>query len=484
MNFIGRKKELADLNVLTKKRSASLVVIRGRRRIGKSRLIQEFVKDKKSLVFSGLPPVKGMTHQRQIDAFANQMAQNLTMPKLQTSEWSDLFWHLGNLAKDQKIVIVFDEISWMGSQDPDFLGHLKNAWDLYFSRNPKLIFILCGSVSSWIEENILSNTGFLGRISIDLALSELSIDECQEFWPQKNKISAYEKFKTLAVTGGIPKYLEEILPEDPAETNIQRLCFQAKGLLYREFDQIFSDLFANKFQTYHSIVTLLAQKTMNLDEICQSLMIEKGGAISKYLHNLCISGFISEDTTWNLKSKKTSRLKQFRLSDNYLRFYVKYIQPNKEKISKGLFETKTLTSLPEWETIMGFQFENLILNNLKKVYSLLQINFQDIVTAGPFFQRGTKRLKGCQIDLLIQTSYQTLYLCEIKFNSSEIKKSILEEVEKKIKRLSAPRRYSIRPVLIHVNGVNSSVKESNFFSHIIDFSDFLYPFQFKGTLKD
>ena len=91
MKFIGREKELAALNVLLKKRSASIAVIRGRRRIGKSRLIEEFTNDKNCWLFSGLNPVKEMTHQRQLDAFADRMSQVLNMPKLQATGWSDLF---------------------------------------------------------------------------------------------------------------------------------------------------------------------------------------------------------------------------------------------------------------------------------------------------------------------------------------------------------------------------------------------------------
>ena len=90
---------------------------------------------------------------------------------------------------------------------------------------------------------------------------------------------------------------------------------------------------------------------------------------------------------------------------------------------------------------------------------------------GPFFQRQTQRQKGCQIDLLIQTRHHTLYLCEIKFYGSEIKKQIVREVQEKIQRLALPRGSSIRPVLIHVNGVSSGVLEEDFFDHIIDFFD-------------
>lgn len=474
MRFIGRQRELENLNLLLRKKSSSLVVIRGRRRVGKSRLIKEFSKGKKSWSFIGLPPVPGITKKRQLDAFSAQVAKNLNMPKIQVSDWSEYFEFLGNQSKDQKLVIVLDEISWMGSEDPDFLGQLKNAWDEYFSENPGIILILCGSVSSWIEENILSSTGFVGRISLDMVVDELPIAKCQEFWgAQKKKVYSYEKFKILAVTGGIPKYLEEIIPEQTAEANIQRLCYQSEGLLFREYDQIFSDLFSKRLQTYSNIVRTLSQKALSLDEICEHLQIEKGGSISRYLHHLILAGFISEDGTWNLKSKKTSQLKKFRLRDNYLRFYLKYIEPNKEKILKGLFKDGSLSSLSGWETIIGLQFENLVLNNLKELCKILKIETQDIVMAGPFFQRATKRNKGCQIDLLIQTRYNTLYVCEIKFSMSEIRSSVIEETKEKIKHLSCPRGYSIRPILIHVNGVCHGIKESELFTHIVDFSEFL-----------
>ena len=214
--------------------------------------------------------------------------------------------------------------------------------------------ILCGSVSSWIEENILSSTGFLGRVSVDILLDELPLSLCKEFWDaQKNRVSSYEIFKILAITGGVPKYLEEIITEEPAESNIHKMCFEPKGLLFREFNQIFSDLFSKKFKTYSKIVNTLAHGSLNLSDICQSLKLKKGGQVSKYLSDLILAGFVSEDSTWNLKDKNTSKLKKFRLKDNYLRFYLKYIETNKEKITKGLFGMNSLTNMPGWETFDG-----------------------------------------------------------------------------------------------------------------------------------
>lgn len=471
--FIGRQKELESLNLLPKKKSASLVVIRGRRRVGKSRLILEFVKDKNHLIFIGLPPLK-TSREKQLELFCSQLSQNLKVPKMQIDSWSECFTFLANQTKNKKIIIVLDEISWIGSEDHQFLGYLKNAWDFELSLNPNLILILCGSVSTWIEENILSHTGFVGRVSLDIALEELSIAESQQFWGKyTSRVSAYEKFKILAVTGGIPKYLEEILPEQSAEANIQRLCFQSEGLLYREYDQIFSDLFSTRSALYGHIIRALGKKSLALDEICKTLEIKKSGNISRYLHDLVLSGFVAEDSTWNLKNKKSSILKKFRLKDNYLRFYLRYIDPNKAKIAKGLFGAGGSLDLPGWETIMGLQFENLIVNNLKELLKILKIELRDVVMAAPFFQRKTSRQKGCQIDLLIQTRHNALYICEVKFSLSEVKTSVVEEMENKIKSLAVPRSYSLRSILIHVNGVSDSVIEKELFSDIVDFSSFL-----------
>jgi hypothetical protein len=475
MRFVGRKKELEILERLRLKKSSSLAVIWGRRRIGKSTLVEEFLKGKKAWSFSGIPPQEHKTNQEEIDYFIKQMARNIGMPELKTTDWSEVFWHLGNQAqKESDLVIFFDEISWMGSKDPNFLGFLKTEWDKTFSKCSNLILILCGSVSNWIEENIINSTGFYGRISIKLKVEELPLVDCNQFWSvQKDRVSAYEKFKILSVTGGVPKYLEEIIPAEPAEKNINHLCFRKEGLLYREYDQIFSDLFARRMGTFDKIIRTLATGAKNLDEICDTLKIDKSGNISKYLHELVSVGFVAEDKTWNIKDKKESNLKQFRLKDNYIRFYLKFVEPNSSKIEQNGFSPDSIAHLSGWESIMGLQFENLVINNISTLCEILGISMQDVERSGPFFQKSNTKNKGCQIDLLIQTKFGTLYLCEIKFYQSGVGKHVVEEVKEKIARLSLPKGYTVRPVLIHVNGVTQGVIESGLFDKIIDLSEFL-----------
>ena len=473
-SFIGRKKELAQLNLLLQKKTASLIVVKGRRRIGKSRLIQEFGKKFSMLTFSGVPPTEKTTLADQLKEFGWQLGKVLKQPAFNDNDWNDLFLRLANHTRKGRMIILFDEISWMGSKDPNFLGKLKNAWDLEFKKNPQLILILCGSVSVWIDKNIIQSTGFLGRISLNLTVEELPLYDCNEFWGKGSKnISAYEKFKVLSVTGGVPKYLEEIQPQLPAEENIKNLCFNKAGLLFNEFEHIFSDVFSNRSELYKRITQALSDGKVKYEKIYKALNIVKGGVISEYLDELIKSRFIRRDFTWQLKTGEKSKLSKYRISDNYLRFYLKYIEPNKEKIERDAYSERSITLIPGWEGAMGLQFENLVLNNRAKMIELLNLHYDEVVYDNPYFQNKTTRQEGCQIDYLIQTRFDTLYVCEIKFSKKTIKNNIIAEVQEKMDRLKPPRHISMRPVLIHVNEVSEEVVNSRFFSHIINFGQLL-----------
>lgn len=472
-SFVGRMNELDKLQSLMNKKTASLVVIHGRRRVGKSRLIQEFGKKMTFYIFSGLPPTSSTTIQGQRDAFTNQMHLQ-GFPKVRADDWDDIFFLLAEKTHQGRVVVVLDEISWMGSKDSDFLGKLKNAWDLHFKNNSKLILILCGSVSSWIEKNILMSTGYVGRISLTLMLKELSLYECGLFLKALGyNHSPYEMLKILCITGGVPKYLEEIRSDLSAEENIKQLCFEASGMLFQEFNHLFSDLFSKKMTIYKMIVEYLANGPATFNDISQNLSMGKSGRLSEMLHILIQSGFIQRDYTWNIKTGHESRLSHYRLSDNYCRFYLKYIDKNRGRIENGQFDNRSMTTLPGWEGMMGLQFENLVLNNRKLIWNALKIYPEDIIIDNPFFQRKTSNASGCQFDYLIQTSTNILYACEIKFSKNPLAANVVDEMQEKLKRLQLPRGFSCVAVLIHVNGVQSALEEREFFKKMIDFSDFI-----------
>jgi AAA+ ATPase superfamily predicted ATPase len=473
-SFVGRKEELKELELLFKKRTASLVVIQGKRRIGKSRLVREFGKNKQLYIFSGIPLTPKTTAQSQRDEFARQLEKQLDFPALKADNWRDLFGAIAKLIGKSKVVVLLDEISWLGSKDPDFLGKLKNAWDIEFSQNPGVMLILCGSVSSWIEKNILSSTGFVGRISSLIKLKELSARDCNQLLTLLGcHFSAYDTLKLLSVMGGILKYIEEIQSSLTADENIKRLYFRSGGQLFLKFDQIFSDLFSTHNQTYKKIVQVLASGAMEYNDICKALKVTKSGLLSSYLDDLIQAGFIRRDYTWHLKTGQASRLSHYRLSDNYVRFYLRCIDKNSAKISADHFKIASISSLPGWDRLMGYQFENLVLNNRDFIFEKLSIRPEEIVADNPFFQRKTARTPGCQIDYLIQTKFNSLFICEIKYSRQGIKPAVINEVKEKIDTLTKPKGFSCFPVLIHVNELHDKVSESDYFMNTINFEQLL-----------
>lgn len=472
-DFIGRKSELKALNQLLQSRTANLVVIKGRRRIGKSRLVEEFAQNMKFLHFSALPPTPETTLQFQINEFSRQLGDAIGVSGISADDWSPLLTLLAHHTKKGRVLILLDEISWMASKDPNFLGKLKIAWDKHFKKNPKLILVLCGSVSSWIEKNILSHTGYLGRPSLYIQLEQMPLSDCNLFWMNQKGISSYEKFKVLSLTGGVPRYLELIYPALSAEENIRRLCFSKTGVLVKEFKYIFSDIFGKRSETYKKIVTCLVTGTKDLDGISQCIGLKKSGAISEYLNDLMEAGFVAKDYSWHLKTGALSKFFHYRLSDNYLRFYLKYIHPNLARIEKGIYSEKTLATMPAWESIMGLQFENLVTNNHDALIKALGLRPEEIIFGNPFFQKPTTKNQGCQIDYMIQTSFNCLYICEIKFSKHRVKPSVISEMQAKISRIKLPGNFSYRPVLIHINGAHPDIEDSGVFAHIVDFSHML-----------
>lgn len=470
--FINRENELKKLNSLFALKKASIVVCKGRRRIGKSRLIEEFGKSAKHYIeIQGLSPYDGITKKDQLSEFSRQLSKSTNLPYLELSSWSQAFSLLNSTIGKQKTIVLLDEISWLAVGDKKFAGQLKIAWDTELKKHKQFVLVLCGSVSSWIDQNILKNTGFLGRVSMTFTIEELSLNHCNKFWTKTANVSDMEKLKILSVTGGVPKYLEEIDIKQSAEENIKRLCFQKEGYLFNEFNEIFEDSFKNRASTYQKIVEKLSEGYFTAKEISSHLDWKNGGSVSKYLTDLTYSGFIQKCIMYSPGKKTPLRMIKYRLKDNYLRFYLKYIQPNRGKIENDIYEQIAVEHLPEWNTIMGFQFENLVLNNMKTVCKAIGINLSTIKSAAPFFQKQTKMKAACQIDLLIETKY-ALYVCEIKFRK-HIKKEVINQVAKKIVSLKPPKHFTIRPVLIYAGSIEPTIIEEDFFTHIIYFGQLL-----------
>lgn len=207
----------------------------------------------------------------------------------------------------------------------------------------------------------------------------------------------------------------------------------------------------------------------SIAELASALNRQPGGDLTADLTVLAESGFVQRYRQWNFNDPTKGELYRYRISDNYVRFYLQLIAPRRMQIQQLL-----ATDLPPgWQTIMGLQFESLVLNHARELQQILGVPTNEILCSGPFFQTQTKRRAGCQIDYLVQTKFDTLYVCEIKFAKHPLGMDVIAEVQEKIRRLARPSGMSVRPVLIHINGVTDELLEKEFFAHIVDFADLL-----------
>lgn len=467
--FIGRKTELERLQTLWAKPAASLITIRGRRRIGKSTLVLEFAKRSRAkfIKLEGLQPTDSINNETQLVAFSKQLSRQVKRNGKPSTTWFDAFSALEeSLPKKGRAVVLLDEISWMGKYDPSFAGELKQAWDNWFSKHENLVVFLCGSVSSWIDKKIVKSKAFLGRPSMNLVLQELPLNECVEFWGKTAKrISTREIIDVLSVTGGVPEYLENINPALSADENIRALCFKSGALLVSEFEDIFNDTLDANLGTKRKMLHALSERKLTATEIAEELKLENNGHISDNLNELELAGFIMRDDGINPASGKRNNSGKYRIKDNYTRFYLKYIESKRKLIEKDAFRFLSLEQLPAWNSILGLQFENLVMSNLHMLLQKIGLDNALITSAAPYVQNKTNRQQGCQIDLLIQTA-KCAYLVEMK-RRNVIDESVINEVEEKMNRLKLKRGMSLRPVLVYEGNLSKRVSADAFFSHIV-----------------
>lgn len=476
-DFFGREDLLSDLNRLWSKRTPSFVTCRGRRRIGKSTLIERFAEKSNArfIKIEGLRPNSTLDNSAELAHFAIQLAAVSHLDDSPPSNWLNAFIRLDSvISDDRRTVVLLDEISWMAHYDATFSGTLKTAWDNYFKKHRHLVFVICGSVSAWIRENIISDGAFYGRRSLDIVVPELPLSECVKFWGKAaRRLDVREIIDVLSVTGGVPRYLEEIAPLTTANENIRMLGFRALSILRTDFDEMFADVIARQPTMSARIIRLLAVESHSAAELAKLMGIEKNGNISKALEQLEEAGLVSADEGRNPGTGMKLREKRFRLRDNYCRFYLKYIEKAKTVIDKGQYDFGTLDQLEGWETVKGLAFENLVVNNARQLCPLLGVGKSTLLSVAPYRRSGSKdgSRKGLQVDLLVQTR-RSCYLVEVK-RKREIGREIINEVEEKVRRLPKRTGVSIRTALVYDGILEPIVEADGFFDAIIPFRQLL-----------
>jgi len=461
--FFGRKEQIDRLLALWRKQVPSLVVCRGRRRIGKSTLIREFahVSGGRFLKFEGLAPDEHMSNRKQLSSFREQLAAQTGAKVPILTDWSTAFRELDKaLSGRGRKVVLFDEVSWMGGFDRSFPAKLKMAWDNQFKERSDLIIFVCGSVSMWIHKNILQSKGFVGRIALDLVVPELPIADCVGFWRGKAaRISSREILDVLSVTGGIPRYLEEIDPSLSADENIRRICFTPEGYLFREFNELFNDIVSRSAPNKRAILTALAEGPLSGVELAEKISVERNGHLSEILDELETAGFISKANGINPETGRRSRVDGYRLRDNYTRFFLRYVSGRIPEIASGVYGFVSVDLLPGWNAIMGLQFENLVLNNLSVLLDRMGLRGKLVISAAPYRCVRKSRGGGVQIDLLVQTE-TTAYVVEVK-RKNTLGAELIGELKEKALRLPVRPGVSVRTVLVYDGTLTKELASSD-----------------------
>jgi len=432
---IGRERQIKQLQDVLKSKKSELVVVYGRRRVGKTFLIRETYKKHIVLEVSG---IADGSYADQLTNFHNEIGRRskIFIKRTTPTNWLEGFTLLGEyidkLKSSKKKVIFIDEFPWMYTQRSNFVQMFGHFWNSYCTKRNDLVVVICGSAASFMVNKIINDRKSLhNRISVAMRLLPFDLYETMVFLKSKKvNLDKYSYLQLYMAIGGIPHYLEKIHQGDSVAVAIDRLCFQKDGVLTNEFNEIFSSLF-DESENHTRIIESLAntQKGLNRSDITNKSKVSTGGTLTKVLSELQESGFIQSYQPYGNKVKEVL----YRLSDEYSLFYLKFIKNHSGNSWQKLYTSRSYAS---WS---GFAFENLCLKHFPQIMKGLGLS-------GIGAQCSSWKNKNAQIDLLIDRDDRAINLCEMKFSVNEfsISKSYAQNIKNKktefTKHISTPRK--------------------------------------------
>ena len=428
--IIGRKRELEILNNVYGSNKAEFLSIYGRRRIGKTFLIKEYVTSKPCIFFHATGQKKAPMLE-QLSEFTKKIEQTFYSKGTKLKEpttWNAAFEMLtiaiDEHAKRKIVVLFFDELPWLATKKSRLLQALDYCWNTKWSYNNKLKLVICGSAASWIIKNVVNDKGGLhNRITETIKLMPYSLKETKEFLEYKGMhLNCRQIADIYMVIGGIPYYLDRIKKGLSAAQNIDQLCFHSNGLLFNEFDILFTSLFENS-EAYYEIIRLIAKNRYGVDKsslIKKTKLSSSGGTFIQKIKELEDAGFIMRILPYKHKEKG----EYYKISDEYMYFYLSWIEPVKETFRRydsayGYWLEQI--KLPAWQSWAGYTFEALCYKHITIIREELGITVGAKISAWRYMQtqKETKKKEkkiGAQIDLLFDRDDGITTICEIKYS--------------------------------------------------------------------
>lgn len=324
MKFIGRKAELAKLNA-EYERDGAFVVIYGRRRVGKTTLIKEFLKKRTAFYFLATEELESQSMKRLAGVVA-RMTKNSLLQKAVFTDWLDLFQVIADYEPDKKKVLVIDEFPYLVKTNPAFPSILQNAWD-EFLKDSNVMLILAGSLIGMMQKHALSyDSPLYGRRTSQMRLAPLPFTDVYD----AQNLPFDKAAEQYAVTGGVPKYLEFFEDGRELVEQLTDTVLSKSGFLYEEpFFLLKSE--SMSAVNYFSIIKSIADGNHKLGKIAGALGQETS-ALTPYLSTLADLGFIEKRTPITEKNPEKSRKGLYFLSDNFIRFWFRYVYPYKGEL--------------------------------------------------------------------------------------------------------------------------------------------------------
>ena len=439
--MIGRKIEQRVLLEAYKQDAAKMIAVIGRRRVGKTYLIEQTYEKYIAFHMIGQKDPDRVT---QLGNFADKIKSftsagfDIKVPETWDEAFAQLRTHLGRRRSKKKKVVFFDEVPWLDTHRSGFLSALSYFWNDWGVKN-NIVLVICGSAASWMINKVVNDKGGLhNRIDHLIQLEPFTLSETKAYFKKRNiRLDEYQIAHLYMVIGGIPHYLAQVRPGETSVQAIQRLSFDKGGSLRHEFDNLYAALFDNP-EGHIEVIRTLSKKRKGLtrNEIIQYSSRTNGGGLTKILDELRRSSFITEYRPYGKKKRETL----YRLTDEYSLFYLKFIE--RSNPAKGYWLKKSQS--PAVKSWYGYAFENLCLKHVDKIKVALGIS--GLYTEECSYQhQGDDAYSGIQIDLLIDRADNAIHLCEMKYYNQEIL------VDKKYARHLQERKDAFR----HHSGSNS-----------------------------
>ncbi len=412
--MIGRKNEQQILTKTLQNKEGEFIALVGRRRVGKTYLIEEFYKKHISFHVSGQ---KDLSNKQHLQIFEKKILENFPAVKLPhaCNNWLNVMLNLIHCLKTiakknkKKQVIFFDELPWLCKAKSNFLAALGYFWNEWARKN-NVVLVVCGSASSWMLSNIVKEKGSLyNRITRLIRLQPFTLSETKLYFLSKNiNFNSQQLIQLHMVMGGIPHYLKEVEGGFSATQNIQKICFSQNGLLVHEYGNLYEALFTNS--THHKkIVEALfkSKKGLTKLEIARATKLTPNGAFYDKIEELMECGFIVEVADFSNKSKQNL----FRLIDEYSLFYHQFIKGIKSFTKDYWHSVSNTSSYHSWS---GYAFENLCFRHIDMITKALQISGMATRMAG-FYAKASNNMNGAQIDMVIDRADNCVNIIECKY---------------------------------------------------------------------